>query len=970
MNKITKYAAIIIASMLLIHITGCDKPPAKQANTEFHFATYREIPGVTEEEINAIENLKKQYISFSYAMVHSTEAFYDLKKNEINGYSALFCKWLTELFGFPFVPVISSWIDILTKLHEGGFDFTGDMTLTPERREIYKFTDTIAQRTLKYIRLADSLPLSKIAETRLLRFAMLNGTTTCDYVYSTRIYDNFDYVLINDSESAYALLKSGEIDAFIEEGIIEAAFDKYGDVISLDFLPLLYNPVSMVSFREELAPVVSVVQKAIENGCDEYLTEMYKAGEHEYYKHKMYMMFNEEELAYIKNNPVIPYVAEHYNYPISFYNKYEKQWQGIFFDVKDLITDLTGLTFKLMNGEDAEWSELFGIMENGEAYLIAELIPTELRRADGYLWPGTPTMTDNYALLSKSETPNVNLKEILSVRVGLEIGTAYDGVFRSWFPNHPHAIGFHSSDEAFEALERGEIDMMMSSQRRLLAITNYHEYPGYKANFVFDRLSGSYFGFNRDQAVLCSIFNKALKLIDIKTIADQWALKAYDYKGKIAQARVPWLIGVSILLLSVLILVFIILVRRRYEGYRLEALVKRRTAEAEAANCAKSNFLANMSHEIRTPINAIIGMTEICKNTADHARKDYALSKIEGASIHLLGIINDVLDMSKIEANKLELSPVNYNFRNMLQKAININNFCIDEKNQTLITNIDENIPKNLYGDDQRLTQVITNLLSNAVKFTPHKGKVQLSAGLLYAANDECELQIEVADNGIGITAEQKERLFTAFVQAESGTSRVYGGTGLGLVISKRIIELMGGKIWIVSEHGNGSRFIFTIKTKKSSEEFIEEPHGNTLASLQEYIDKFAGKKLLLVEDIEINREIIISLLENTKLNIDCAENGKEAYDIVTAAPEKYDVIFMDVQMPHMDGFEATRLIRSFEEERKKSTNNAARRIPIIAMTANVFKEDIEACFAAGMDDHLGKPIDYNDMIAKLSACL
>jgi len=966
MNIQIKSAVFFLIFPLLFCFTNCVESSTKQINTPFQFIKYHEIPGVTDEEIKDIENLKKQYLSFSYAMVPTTEAFYDSTINAINGYSALFCKWLTRLFGFPFKPVLAQWSDILSGLQNGSFDFAGDMTNTRERGEIYYLTNNIAQRTLKYIRLADSPPLSRIADSRLLRFAMFRGSTTYQYVTSASVHDDFELILVDDTETVYSLLKSGEIDAFVEEAVIEAAFDQYGDVVSYDFLPLLYNPVSMAAFREELAPIISVVEKAILNGGAEYLSELYKAGEYEYNKHKMYMMLNEEELAYIRNNPIIPFAAEYYNYPISFYNKYEKLWQGILFEVIEKITELTGLTFVIINNKNADWPELFGILERGEAYLISELIPTEPRRAEGYYWPTTPTMADNYALLSKSDTPNVSLKDILNVKIGLEIRTAYDDILRSWFPNHPQIIEFNNSDDAFAALDRGVVDMMMSSQRRLLAITNYHEYPGYKVNYVFDHVSESFFGFSKDQAVLCSIFSKALKLIDIKGIADHWSLRTYDYKGKIAQAQVPWLIGVTILLFFVLILVVIILVRRRYDERRLEALVRSRTAEAEAANRAKSNFLANMSHEIRTPINAIIGMTEICKKTEDLERKNYALVKIEGASTHLLGIINDVLDMSKIEANKLELSPIRYNFNSMLQKSINVINFRLDEKHQKLSINVDKNIPQFLIGDDQRLTQVITNLLSNAVKFTPKEGEIALDAFLIGAIEDAYELRIEIADNGIGISAEQQKKLFNAFGQADSGTSRTYGGTGLGLVISKRIVELMDGKIWIESEAGKGSRFIFTIITKKSEDEPSEDISGKSQDTSDNNKYIFTGKKLLLVEDIEINREIIISLLEDTELIIDTAENGKDALDMILAAPDKYDVIFMDLQMPHMDGLESTRLIRMHEA----SIKSTKKRIPIIAMTANVFKEDIDACFAVGMDDHLGKPVDRMEMIEKLAKYL
>ncbi|MCL2763430.1 MAG: ATP-binding protein [Treponema sp.] len=384
--------------------------------------------------------------------------------------------------------------------------------------------------------------------------------------------------------------------------------------------------------------------------------------------------------------------------------------------------------------------------------------------------------------------------------------------------------------------------------------------------------------------------------------------------------------------------------------------------EREASK-SKSNFLANMSHEMRTPMNAIIGMTTIGKKANDIEQKNHALNKIGDASSHLLGVINDVLDMAKIEANKLELSPVEYHFERMLQNVLTVVNFRVDEKRQRLTLNIDKNVPRFLIGDEQRLAQIITNLLSNAVKFTPEGGEIRLEAFVIGENDENCELRIEITDSGIGISAEQKERLFLAFEQAETGTSRQYGGTGLGLAISKRIIELMGGNIWIESELGKGARFIFTVKVQRGS----KSSDTNESSGITDNIEndnaisagEFEGKKLLIAEDIEINREILIALLEDTKLAIDCAENGKEALEMVAAAPEKYDIVFMDVQMPVMNGHEATRRIRALPDRRCGT-------LPIIALTANVFKNDIDDCLAAGMNDHLGKPLDIDRVLEKL----
>jgi len=506
----------------------------------------------------------------------------------------------------------------------------------------------------------------------------------------------------------------------------------------------------------------------------------------------------------------------------------------------------------------------------------------------------------------------------------------------------------------------------------------------------------------------------------------------------------------------------------------------------------KSIFLANMSHEIRTPMNAIIGMTALGKSAANIERKDYCFTKIEDASTHLLGVISDILDMSKIEANKFELSTEEFNFEKMLQRVVNVVNFRVDEKRQKFTVHIDRAIPKTLIGDDQRLAQVITNLLGNAVKFTPEGGSIALSTRLIGEENGVFTVEISVTDTGIGINAENQKRVFSSFEQAESSTTRRYGGTGLGLAISKNIVEMLGGKIWVESELGKGSTFTFTIQAKQGADtrhglldsgvnlsnvrimavdddkdildyfrdiaggfgifcdtaiggeealalveqnshyhiyfvdwkmpgmdgiqlaaelkkrapaksvvimissaewssieaeakeagvdKFLSKPLfpsaiadtiNGVLGLDQEKIEKartniaglFPGRCILLAEDVEINREIVLALLEPTCLKIDCAENGLEAVRMFSEAPRKYDMIFMDVQMPEMDGYEATRRIRALHVPEAKT-------VRIIAMTANVFREDIEKCLEAGMDNHIGKPLDFAEVLEKLHAYL
>jgi len=384
---------------------------------------------------------------------------------------------------------------------------------------------------------------------------------------------------------------------------------------------------------------------------------------------------------------------------------------------------------------------------------------------------------------------------------------------------------------------------------------------------------------------------------------------------------------------------------------------------AEQASNAKSVFLSNMSHEIRTPLNAIVGMTVIGKRAGGIEEKNHALNKIGDASTHLLGVINDILDMAKIEMDKMELSSNEFHFEKMLHIMLTMIKFRSEEKNQTLTVNIDKKMPCYIIGDDQRLAQVLMNLLSNAVKFAPEGGKIDLSVCVLRETIDNCEVLIEVTDNGIGIAREHQDKLFAAFEQIISGTSRNYGGTGLGLAISKRIVELMGGRIWVESESGKGAKFLvkLTVTRGTGSEAALSEKEEAEIAagadlSMSAHFD---GKRFLIVDDIEINREIVVALLEDTGLIIDCAENGKQALDMVSAELEKYDMVFMDLQMPVMDGYEATRLIRALPPRRRG-------RLPIVAMTANVFKDDIESCLKSGMDDHIGKPLDFDKVLRVL----
>jgi signal transduction histidine kinase/CheY-like chemotaxis protein len=379
----------------------------------------------------------------------------------------------------------------------------------------------------------------------------------------------------------------------------------------------------------------------------------------------------------------------------------------------------------------------------------------------------------------------------------------------------------------------------------------------------------------------------------------------------------------------------------------------------EKMSHAKNDFLSSMSHEIRTPMSAIIGMAQIARGTAEPERIADCLQKIEDNSKHLIGVINDILDFSKLESGKLQLDSQLFSLKDDMAFIESMFQGKVAEKNLTFTLSVGNIKNDGIITDSLRLNQVIINLLSNAVKFTDAGGAVSLSVKELIHVDGESVYAFAVSDTGIGIAPEQAKKLFTPFVQATAGTTKKYGGTGLGLVISKNIVAKLGGDIELESVPGEGSTFSFTIRTASKP----EAAHVDTVAADAAPPD-FSNKRLLVVDDIEINLEIAVEILRDTGVEMDTAENGQIALDMYLNAPVGYyDMILMDMQMPVMDGCEATEHIR-------KSGKADAATIKVIAVTANVMRDDIAHAYAAGMNGHIGKPIDFGEAFKMMAQML
>ena len=572
MRMFARIICIIIAAASLAAALSCCNGPVKNLPDEPGvFSSYKEIPGLSAYEIAQIDELLAKRPVFKYGALYATEA-YTLPDGTLTGFTAEFCRLLSELFQAEFVPDIMEWDVLMDGIRSGAVDFTGELTPTEERMGIYDMSLPIAERMLRAVMRLDS-EIKTESDFDGLRVGFLSGSVTADSIWA--IYHlPMERVYVDNYDEAAEMIKNGDIDAFVDEAVADPVFREYDFLQSQIFFPLVHAPVSMTTANPELAPIINAVSGYINAGGLDKLYEIYKKCDFEYLQYKLSMSLTSEERAYIDDlrnrGAAVPIAFENDNYPINFFNEKDGAYEGIAIDVLKEISRLTGIQFETAVSADATWEYIYGKLISGEVSMVAQLLYSEPRK-DHFLWTA-PYAHSYYALMSKADFPNIEPYQVARMRVGANKESGKIDIFHEMFPDHDNLIEYDTQYECLDALERGEVDLLMASEYMLLTQINYREKSGFKINIKLDVSMHSGFGFSKTETVLCSIIDKAQQYVKTDNIEMSWTGRNFDYSKRLAEESARSLTIFVIIMLFVLVATMFFLIRSISLGRKLKEM--------------------------------------------------------------------------------------------------------------------------------------------------------------------------------------------------------------------------------------------------------------------------------------------------------------------------------------------------------------------------------------------------------------
>ena len=782
---------------------------------------------------------------------------------------------------------------------------------------------------------------------RLKEFMAING-----------LYCNIRYYKQEDMVGKiglYPYLAKGEIDLLLNN--VAHISDSVRVVVAYDSQPyyIVTNPGN-----KEVLDGLNMALERILDANPNFAAERYAVN---FPDRLVNIQLSDRDLEYVNERKTITVAVPENWYPLYCKETPLKNHTGIMADVLDEIKSFTGLRFSYVYAKN--YADAIRLIQQGDADILGFFLGDENDAAQlGLALSASYVSANNIIVRNKAcSYPAPGLVGALVENQRLPSGISVEKI--RFYP---------SIKEALFAVNNGEADFIYGlSSRMEQDILRYHFTNLAPVTLVNDQSTISFALPIPVDPDLLTILNKAINNLsesertvirnrNLESIGvSEFSLTDFIYANPLQ------FMFIVMFVLSVLFTALLLAIGARMKATVIQGNLKR----AEAANLAKSEFLSRMSHEIRTPMNGIVGMSTIAMQNIDNTDKiKDCLEKVIMSSKHLLALINDVLDMSKIESGKVELRHESFNFRAFLQDFENLYGEQAKSKGISYETILASDLEVQIIGDSLRLNQVLSNLLSNALKFTPAKGMIKLRVSKTGEDQENVYLRFEVIDTGCGIAEENYDKIFESFEQENVDVTYKYGGTGLGLSIVKRFTGLMGGGIHVTSVQGSGSTFSVdlpfgNIKESGKPTRFSDINGRNDLAKDCYAVDyDFKGKRILLVEDNELNREIAEELIGVTGASVESAEDGVQAVEMFKESAEGYyDLILMDVQMPHMDGYEATRCIRALGR-------SDAQKVPIFAMTANAFAEDVQKSREAGMNAHISKPLNIRAVYKQMNRYL
>lgn len=856
---------------------------------------------------------------------------------ERSGYSYEYQQTVAAYTGWTYEYVTAGWSELIEMLRNGEIDLMGGVSYTEERAGTMLFSELPMgeERYYLYVDLTNSdISISDLKTLNGKRIGMLEGALSsnefCSWEKNHGLHT--EHVNINGAEDVHEKLANNEIDGFILNESPQWERENLSATIAVGGSD---NYFIINKQRPDLKEDLDNAMRKIEHDRPFYKDDLYKR----YLSAKSFEVLTDEERQWLDQHGSVRIGYLKSDVGISFSDTEDGSPVGIINDYIEYASDCFGkqtIDFKL-TGFDSQ-SDLLEALKQDEIDMIFHVNQNPYEAEQSGLILSNTVFDVNVAIITNKDYFNENAANTIAVSRG--------NLLSKWYISHNYPqwtiLEYDSTKEVEKALQNGQADGFI-----IKAGQSSKNLENNKTHSAFlTKLSSSSFAVRRDRTILLSILNKTLTASPASKLSGAFSM----YEN--ASGKVTLMDFIKDNLTTVIIVFTGFTIGILFVFIQLLMKARKALLAAEAANAAKSNFLFNMSHDIRTPMNAILGYNELMKQElTDPKLLDYQ-EKIEQSGNLLLSIINNVLDMARIESGKVELDESYTTVTDIFEKIRGVFAVEAEKKEIRYIQEVHVKHP-HIMCDVTKVQEILVNLVSNAVKYTPHGGMVTVRSKELPGDKEGfiC-LRTEIIDTGIGMSKEFLPLLFVPFTRERNTTAGKIAGTGLGMPIVKKYVDKMGGTIEVESELGKGTKFILTLPFKIADQVYYKQKTITpSSVNMKEMIQ---GKRILLAEDNDLNAEIAAAILEDWGLVVDRVEDGIRCVAKMEQEPSgTYDLILMDIQMPNMDGYKATQAIRQLSDAKKA-------KIPIIAMTANAFEEDKQTALANGMNGHIAKPFDIN----------